>query len=159
MSSLRREAMTAGKQADARVTRVEELATYLREEAGAETHVLIGPALIYGDEQLGLMVVVGSPGGLGRIIGVDLGFCEADSKDGAICAAADTMLWRRKPAGITQREGDACRQELIRVLRRSFRHVEAHKDDLALAEAYLRWFPGPEARELVAAIRAEEAAE
>jgi hypothetical protein len=134
-----------------------KLAAMLRKESGNGTHALVGPALVYQGEQLSLMVIVGSPGRPGRIIAIDLGRYEADPKDDALCAAADTVMWLREPGGITKREGDACRLDLIRELRRSFRHVEACDDGLALAEANARLFPSAKAKRLLAGIRAEQA--
>jgi hypothetical protein len=127
----------------------------VRKKAGKGSHALVGPALIYRGEQLGVMVIVGSPGRPGRVVEVILGTYEADPLDDALCAAADTVIWLREPDGITKREGDARRQELIRALRRSFRHVEACDDDLTLAEANARLFPSTKAKRLVAAVRAE----
>ena len=134
-----------------------KLAAMLRKESGNGTHALVGPALVYQGEQLGLMVIVGSVGRPGRIVGIDLGRYEADPLDDALCAAADTAMWLREPGGITKREGDACRQELIRALRRCFRHVEACDDDLALAEANARLLPCTKAKRLLATVRAEQA--
>jgi hypothetical protein len=127
----------------------------LRRVGRNASHALVGPALIYRGEQLGVMVIVGSPGRPGRVVEVVLGTYEADPLDDALCAAADTVIWLREPDGITKREGDARRQELIRALRRSFRHVEACDDDLTLAEANLRWFPCADAKQVLAGVRAE----
>jgi hypothetical protein len=128
----------------------------LRKAAGKGRHALVGPALIYRGEQLGVMVIVGTPGRRGRLVEVVLGTYEAHPLDDALCAAADTVMWLREPGGITKREGDARRQDLIRALRRCFRHVEACEDDLALAEANLRWFPCVDAKRVLAAVRAEQ---
>jgi hypothetical protein len=127
----------------------------LRKAAGKGGHALVGPALIYRGEDLGVMVIVGSPGRRGRLVEVVLGTYEADPLDDALCAAAGHGIWLREPGGITKREGDARRQELIRALRRCFRHVEPCDDDLALAEANLRWFPCADAKRVLAGVRAE----
>jgi hypothetical protein len=132
-----------------------KLAARLRKVAGKATHVLVGPVLIYRGEQLGVMVIVGNPGQPGRVVEIDLGWHEADAMDDALVAAAGHAIWLREAGGITKREGDARRQELIRALRRSFRHVEACDDDLTLAEANARLFPSTKAKRLVAAVRAE----
>jgi hypothetical protein len=116
---------------------------------------LVGPALVYDGEVLSLMVILGNPGREGWIVSVDLGTIETDPEDDALCAAADTVLWLRRPDGITKREADACRQELVQALRRRFRHVEACEDEPALAEANLRWFPCGKAELLLADMRAE----
>jgi hypothetical protein len=133
------------------------LAREVRKQAKGASHVLVGPALIYRNEELGLMVAVGTPGRPGRLMGLDFGPYEDDPEDNALCQAADTVIWARQPGGITKREGEEARQEFIRDLGRTFR-VEAHDSDLALAEAYARLFPSPEARRLLAAVRAEGAA-
>jgi hypothetical protein len=127
----------------------------LRKVAGKGGHALVGPALIYRGEDLGVMVIVGSPGRPGRLVEVVLGTYEADPLDDALVAAAGHAIWLRELGGITKREGDARRQELIRALRRSFRHVEACDDDLTLAEANLRWFPCADAKQVLAGVRAE----
>ena len=147
--------MKLGKRAAVGAVDVAKLAAGLRRDVEDATHALVGPALVYGGETLSLMVVLGNPGREGWVVSVDLGTFEPDPEDDALCAAADTAMWLREPGGITKREGDACRQELIRALRRCFRHVEACDDDLALAEANLRWFPCGKAELLLADMRAE----
>jgi hypothetical protein len=149
--------MKLGKRAAVGAVDVAKLAAGLRREVEDATHALVGPALVYGGETLSLMVVLGNPGREGWVVSVDLGTFEPDPEDDALCAAADTVLWLRRPDGITKREADACRQELVQALRRRFRHVEACEDDLSLAEANLRWFPCGKAELLLADVRAEMA--
>jgi hypothetical protein len=141
------------------VAHMRKMAAKLRKEGRGASHLLIGPALVYGDDELAAMVAVGNPGRPSRIVGATLGTFESDPKDDPLAAMADTVLWVRQWDGITKREGDAYRQELIRLLRRSFRHVEDCEDELALAEANARLFPSAEARRLLTDIRAEAAAE
>jgi hypothetical protein len=150
--------MKLGKRAAVGAVDVAKLAAGLRREVEDATHALVGPALVYGGETLSLMVVLGNPGREGWVVSVDLGTFESEPEDDALCAAADTVLWLRRPDGITKREADACRQELVQALRRRFRHVEACEDELALAEANLRWFPCGKAELLLADMRAERQA-
>jgi hypothetical protein len=144
-----------GQRATVCAVDVAKLVAGLRREGRDASHVLVGPALVYRDETLSLMVIVGNPGRAGRIASVDLGTLEDDPEDHPLTALLDTVIWLRQPDGITKREGDARRQELICALRRCFRHVEACDDDLALAEANLRWFPSANAKRLLAGVRAE----
>jgi hypothetical protein len=145
-----------GHRAATGVKDVGKLATMLRRVGKGASHVLVGPALVYRDETLSMMVIVGSPGRAGRLVSVDLGTFEADPLDDALCAAADTVMWLRHADGVTKREGDATRLALIGALRRSFRHVEACDDELTLAEANLRWFPCADAKRVLAGVRAEQ---
>ena len=48
------------------------------QQARDGTHVLVGPALIYHDEQLSIYVAVGKPGQAGQVIGLDLGKYETE---------------------------------------------------------------------------------
>jgi hypothetical protein len=147
-----------GHRAAAGTVDVAMLAAGLRRVGKGASHVLVGPALVYRDETLSMMVIVGSPGRAGRLVSVDLGTFEADPEDDALCAAADTVMWLRHADGITKREGDAARLALIGALRRSFRHVEACDDDLRLSEANLRWFPSAKAKRLFEGVRGERGA-
>jgi hypothetical protein len=130
----------------------------IRKQAGDSTHVLVGPALIYHDEQLSIHVAVGKLGQAGQVISIDLGRYEAEPEDDALCAAADTVIWLRRGGGITKREADAARQDLVAALRKLFVHVGNHNSDLALAEANARLFPSAKARQVLAQVRAENEA-
>jgi hypothetical protein len=142
---------------DRRQDEVAAMVARLRKAAGkAASHALVGPALIYRGEELGVMVIVSSPGRRGRLVEAVLGRYEPDPQEDALAAAFDTVLWLRESGGLTKRDGDVRRQELIRALRRCFRRVEACEDDLALAQANLRWFPCADARRVLEGVRAEQ---
>jgi hypothetical protein len=53
--------------AAAGVADVAMLAAGLRRVGKGASHVLVGPALVYRDDTLSMMVIVGSPGGAGRL--------------------------------------------------------------------------------------------
>jgi hypothetical protein len=125
------------------------------QQARDGTHVLVGPALIYHDEQLSIYVAVGKPGQAGQVIGLDLGKYETEPEDDAIFAMSDTVIWLGRGDGITKREADAVRQDLVATLRKLFAHVEDHNSDLAFAVANMRLFPSAKARQGLALVRAE----
>jgi hypothetical protein len=139
------------------IARVRKLPARIRRERPGATHALVGPALVYDQEgvMLSLFVIIGTPGQPSRMIGVEPGDYETNPSDDPFCRLVDNALWVRQPHGITKTEGDACREELVRLLRRSFRRVEACDRDLELAEANARVFPSEKARRLLAAVRAE----
>jgi hypothetical protein len=127
----------------------------IREKARDGTHALVGPALIYHDEQLSIHVAVGKPGQAGQVISLDLGQHEAEPEDDAIFAMSDVVLWLTRGDVITKREADAARQDLVAGLRKLFVHVEDHNGDLAFAGANMRLFPSAKARQMLTLVRAE----
>ena len=126
----------------------------LRKESPAATHALIGPALIYHDDQLSVFVILGRQGRAGKMIGLDLGKYECDPTDDPFAAHFDTVLWVREPGGITKHEGDELQRLLVAELGRSLT-VQTFADDGALVAANARLFPSTKARALAAQVLAK----
>jgi len=136
----------------------EELAGFVRKKAGkSATHVLVGPALIYGDdEKLASILVVGRPGHAGLMIRAVLGAYETEL-DPNIARHFDTIIRVSRADGLAKREADNCRLMLIEQLKRVFQEVTPCDDDLALATANAALFPSPEARKVLRDIQADKA--
>jgi hypothetical protein len=119
--------------------------------------VLVGPALVYGDDELlSLIAVCGVPNGEHLNTRVDLGVLVADVLDDQLAAAADVVWHIRRAGEITLREGRALRAALIRELARAGKRVEDCASERILTDAYVRVFPGERSRKLRAEFEAEQ---
>jgi hypothetical protein len=135
--------------------KIAAFAEMIHKQAGGGTHALVSPTLINHAQQLTIYVAVGKPGQAGKVIGIDLGKYEAEPEDDAVFAISDTVIWLRRGDGITTRETDAARQDLLAALRKLFVHVEDHNSDRTFAETNARLFPSAKARQMLARLCAE----
>ena len=119
------------------------------------THALVGPPLVYRDNQVEVLVAAGTPGTAGELHGIVLGdFLDEMPEWTAHCASVITI---RRPNDITISEAGAVRREIVWWLRKRIR-IEVFDTDLALARAYADRFPSAKSRQVLNDITRELAA-
>lgn len=124
------------------------------------THVLIGPALIYGDdEKIGVCTFAGRPGkpAVGQMVLFGKFEPELD-RDSPLYQVADTVMWLRRAGSYTKGEADELRARIVEAAGKRFKVVRGCDTDLDVAEAQAELFPSDRARSVLAGVRAEEAA-
>lgn len=119
---------------------VQAAAMQFREEVGDRDHILIGPALVYGDD-VAFIAIAGTPGYVGTI---KLGeYHEGPSPEYA--ALFDNVIEIRKGNSFTLEEGRKSRAEFVKACSLLYRVVEVFDSDKALVQAYVDRFPCAEA--------------
>jgi len=127
------------------VSSMEAAAAHIREQAGPDAGtVLVGPALVYGEDDLGLVVVSGPPGASDFI---KLGTFLPDPA-GPLYDAADSVLVLQRGCDVTIEDGRKMRDNLIAELRQHFNTVRLFDCDKELAIAYADTFPSEESRRI-----------
>lgn len=115
-------------------------ALQFREEVGDRDHILIGPALIYG-EDVAFIAIAGTPGYVGTI---KLGeYHEGLSPEYA--ALFDNVIEIRKGNSFTLEEGRKSHGEFVKACTSLYRVIEVFDSDKALVRAYVDRFPCAEA--------------
>lgn len=109
--------------------------------------VLVGPALVYSEDKVSIMVITGVPGAVGSLHELVLGDLIGEIPDWA--SAADTVLHLRGSSDITMSEARALRLDIIAMLRANSRQVEAFDTDIALSIAYADRFPSAKSRQIL----------
>jgi hypothetical protein len=118
---------------------------------------IVGPALVYGEDQVSLMVAHGEPGTVGNLTEVQLGrFADIEPPEWAHLAASIISI--RRANDITLEEAREVRGEIVAKLREHLRKVDICETDLSLAVAYASTFPGPKSRKVLDDIAVERGA-
>lgn len=126
----------------------------LKEIAGP--HAIVGPALIYRDDCISVLVAHGSFGTPGNLTEIVLGSHFPDLP--AWTHVCDTVLTIRRPNDITMDEAREKRIEIVRKLRAHLEVVQDFQTDLALATAYATQFPSNKSRRILDDVAAERGA-
>lgn len=116
---------------------------------------IVGPALIYRDNLISVMIAHGERGGEGEIAEIVLGKFspEAPADWSHMCASVVTL---RHADEITITEAKRTRAEIVGKLKRHLRSVEAFDTDLALALANATRFPSEKARQILDQVASEK---
>lgn len=109
---------------------------------------IVGPALVYRDDLISVMVAHGEFGTAGELTELVLGNYQPDPPEWAMemCAMVLTVSG---PNDITMDNARDIRAEVIRKLRGHVQSVEAYDTDLALAVAYASRFPSEKSRKIL----------
>ena len=135
-----------------RIGNMKEAAEALREQAGDKANtILIGPPLIYGDDELSSMVVTGPPGSLDCI---QYGRFASDPQDDPFYHAFSTVTVLRRAGDVTISEAGKMRDEMIAEARRLFEKVVTFDCDKELAQAWNTMFPSDKSRKIAAEVSA-----
>lgn len=122
-----------------------QAADHIHNLSGADAHtVMVGPALVYDDDDLCVITVSGPPG---QTTSIKLGRFVPDL-DGPLYDAASTVLTLTKADELTISDGRKKRDELIAELRQHFDTVSPFDCDKELALAYAETFPSEESRRI-----------
>jgi len=133
--------------------RASSMAAHIRDIGGAEAHtVLVGPALVYGEDDLCVITVSGPPG---RFEFIKLGRFLPDLS-GPLYDAADSVLVIKNSDEVTIEDGRKMRDELIAELRQSFDTVRLFDCDKELALAYAETFPSEESRRIAQEVLSDD---
>lgn len=119
-------------------------------------HAIVGPPLVYGGDNLSVMIVHGQFGTPGDLIEVVLG--EFFPEIPAWTDIVDTVVTIRRANEITLSEARERRRELIAKLRARLEVVQEYSTDLALTVAYASHFPSERSRQILDAVAAERGA-
>jgi hypothetical protein len=128
-----------------RASSMAQAADHICNLSGADAHtVMVGPALVYGEDDVCVIAVSGPPGQtssikLGRFV---------PELDGPLYDAASTVLTLTKADELTISDGRKKRDELIAELRQHFDTVRLFDCDKELALAYAETFPSEESRRI-----------
>lgn len=113
---------------------------------------LVGPALVYHENKVSVMVAWGTPGTPGQLTEIVLGELVPDAPDWAYrCASVLLVLGAGDVTIAMARE---MRSDIIRTLKSSLAKVEAFDTDIALAVAYADLFPSPKSKQILSEIAA-----
>ena len=110
-------------------------------------HAIVGPALVYRDDKISVMVAHGKYGTEGDLIEVVLGSLAADAPDWAY-ELCDTVLVMHRGDEVTMRQARRIRAGIVRKLRKHLKIVEVFETDLALATAYSSRFPSAKSQQV-----------
>lgn len=119
--------------------------------------VIVGPALIYQDDLISVLVAHGESGTNGALNEIVLGKLAAEVPDVwmRVCAGVITI---RGPDEITIDEARETRAKIVRKLKQHRRTVEVYDTDISLASAYAARFPSEKSRRILADVAAERGA-
>lgn len=123
-------------------------------KAIAGPHAIVGPALVYGGDNLSVMIVHGQFGTPGDLVEIVLGEFFPDTP--AWTEYVDTVVTIRRANEITLSEARDRRQELIAKLRDHLEVVQDYSTDLALTVAYASQFPSERSRRLLDQVATEK---
>lgn len=109
--------------------------------------VIVGPALVYRDDQVSIIIGQGEFGAPGDLVELVIGTYFGEMPDWAdFC---HTVMSIRRPNDITIVEARERRDEIIAKLRKHLRTVESYDTDLSLAVANASRFPSPHSRKVL----------
>jgi len=118
---------------------------------------LVGPALIYRDDTISVMIAHGSKGGQSELTEVVLG-AYAPSTPPAWTDVCSTVLVIRRANDLTMEEAQGLRITVIDRLKSALRSVSSFNTDYALAEANVAWFPSAASRRIFNEVAADRGA-
>jgi predicted GIY-YIG superfamily endonuclease len=116
-------------------------------------HAIVGPALVYRDDTISMMVAHGEFGTDGDLIEVVLGELSPDTPEWT--QTCPVVLVLRRPNEITMSQAQDIRLDLLKKLRGRLREVQAFDTDLALAVAYASQFPSEKSRQVLNGVAIE----
>lgn len=108
---------------------------------------LVGPALVYHDNQVSVMVASGEPGSSGTLHELILGDLIGDLPSWT--DAFDSVITLRGATDLTISEAREMRLDIVKLLRGHRKTVEEFDTDVALSIAYADRFPSPESRQIL----------
>lgn len=117
---------------------------------------VVGPALVYRDDKISVLVAHGESGSRGELAELVLGDYLPELPEWThACASVITL---RKPNDLRISEAADIRREIIQKLSAHLRSVESFNTDLALAVAYASCFPSEKSRQILDEVAAEKRA-
>lgn len=119
--------------------------------------VIVGPALVYRDEKISVMIAHGDFGTEGTLTEVILGEYVEEVDPSWYDHCASIMVIRRGDQ-LTINEAHETRDDIIQKLRRHKRKVEFYSTDIALAVAYAAQFPSEKSRKILDDVASERVA-
>lgn len=114
---------------------------------------IIGPALVYRDDKISLMIAHGEFGSQGVLSEAVLGDLAPEMPPFA--HVFSTVLTVSRPGTITMAEAQKGRHDVIGKLRAHLRTVEVFDTDLSMAAAYASRFPSEKSRSVLREVAAE----
>lgn len=117
---------------------------------------IVGPALVYANDAISVMVAHGTAGTAGDLTELVLGEYLGESPEWA--SVFQTVMVIRNANQITMDEARQTRREVLAKLRAHLRSVEAYDTDLSFAVAYASLFPSAKSRRILEEVAAEKAA-
>ncbi len=114
---------------------------------------VVGPALIYRDDMISLMIAHGEFGSPGTITEITLG--EWAGEMPAIAEFCDTVISITRGGQISMDEAQQSRAAIVLRLKQQLRTVEVFDTDMALAIANASRFPSDSSRQIVDEMAAE----
>lgn len=117
------------------------------------SNALVGPALVYRDDLISVMVAHGELGAPGQLSELVLGPLAVEVP--AWAEVCDTVLTINKAGALTMAEARDARATVVRTLRLRLDTVEAYDTDIALAVANASHFPSAKARQILDEIAVE----
>lgn len=118
---------------------------------------IVGPALVYRDDKISVLIAHGEFGTVGELTEVELGTFFDDELPAWAHMAASVMTIRRA-IDLTIDEARDARAEIVRKPTAHLRTVEAFDTDIALAVAYASRFPSAKSRQVLDEIAVERGA-
>lgn len=110
-------------------------------------HAIVGPALVYRDDLVSVLIAHGKYGTVGELTEIVLGEHWTDELPPWTHLAASVMTIRRLDQ-LTMTEAKAARADIISKLRKQLKIVEVFDTDRALATAYFSRFPSDKSRQV-----------
>jgi len=120
-------------------------------------NALVGPALIYRDDLISMMVAHGEFGKEGQISELRLGPLAAEAPQ-ILADACSTVLTVNRAGALTMAEAHVSRETIIRNLRLRLDTVETFETDIAMAVANASHFPSAKSRQILDEIAIERSA-
>lgn len=114
---------------------------------------VVGPALVYHDDNVSMMIAHGEFGSEGVLTEAVLG--ELAPELPPFSEAVSTVLTIIGPGGITMAQAEKGRRDVIDKLRRHLRNVEVCDTDISMATAYATRFPSEKSRAVLADVAAD----
>lgn len=115
---------------------------------------IVGPALVYRDDMVSVLVAHGESGTEGELTEIVLGRFFDDSLPEWAHHVASVITIRRA-TDLTMEEAKDARAEIVRKLTAHLRVVEAFNTDIALAVAYASRFPSAKSRQVLDEVAVE----
>jgi predicted GIY-YIG superfamily endonuclease len=116
---------------------------------------IVGPALVYHDDNVSIMIAHGDFGSEGVLTEAVLG--ELAPELPPFSEVVSTVISIIGSSGITMADAQKSRGEVIEKLRRHLRNVEVCDNDLDMATAYATRFPSEKSRQVLAQVSSEGA--
>lgn len=108
---------------------------------------IVGPALMYRDDKISMMVAHGAPGGSSELTEVVLGDYFAEPGEWAYACASVVSI--RRPNDLTMAEAREVRSGLVKKLKAALRSVDTCESDISFAVAYAATFPSERSRRIL----------